>query len=936
MADQASEQLARAERRLGSLLCGRYRLERLLGIGGMAAVYEGVHRAGNRVAVKYLHERLLSDSDALTRFRREAYVANRIGHAGALPVIDDGVAEDGGIFLVMPLLEGESLRSRWERLGSRLPRNEVAALAVRTLDVLSAAHGKGIIHRDIKPENLFLTTEAELFVLDFGIARLLDKTDLLAATSTGQALGTPAFMAPEQARGLTRNIDARTDVWAVGATMFTLLTGRLVHEGETGSEVLAFAATRPARKIGSIQPDLPEAFQSVVDRALLFDREERWGSAIEMRDALRDAYSSIEPGVSIARVELPRGVPSAPVAARPTRGDVHDVSTIAPRQTPPATGGGTVVSRSSAIRLPPSTQSFPSSGAGARQQVLRRRRSIALGAVVALLAASAGLLTVRSLSKAPIDATLRATDGATQADGQLRAPFPEIIRHLAASRRAWLDANTARAREEASAALSLDEHNAAAHLALVVAMPFWPNDETRKHFMEARAGRESFDAVEREYLEALAPAMAVPADFRGAAERLDAMQPRLPDNLVLRIALADMWTRVDELERPLGLLRDLAIPTNAPGIVLARYAGLLALHDDVDEARKIFYRCLDNDPGANVCSEMLAALELNEGRCADADRVLRKQLSVTQGSGTQSSDALLSLAYGLHRLGATGNEVGAVFDKWARTFSGPIAERNAVRGEIRIALMRGQLRDGLKLYDKLGAMLGGVDDDAELFDYTAYRTALEAELGEKVAASRTLARYSNARHGLRRTVEGDDNSIFLLALGAEFGVVSWRDWLAKRDARLTSTHVRDSLLEGKPRLWQDAFAMPATSREAAAEALGQLPRYGRVLPRMDRWFWHDGALGRAFALTEQFDAALPHFERAVASCNALEDLVQYHRVLLDFATALERHGDTSRACSMYGNMVSSWRPESGSVSSQRAADRLGRLCPSRNTSKPKR
>jgi serine/threonine-protein kinase len=193
--------MKRARQRIGATLCQRYRILRLLGVGGMGAVYGGQHRNGHAVAIKVLHERL-SDRPGLERtFRREAQLANAVKHPAIVPVLDDDVAEDGYVFLVMPLLTGETVRARWDRLGRKLPIEEVVSIAHQTLGALTAAHRAKIVHRDIKPENIFLTSEGEVRILDFGIARLLETSELVSATLSGHAVGTPAFMAPEQALG---------------------------------------------------------------------------------------------------------------------------------------------------------------------------------------------------------------------------------------------------------------------------------------------------------------------------------------------------------------------------------------------------------------------------------------------------------------------------------------------------------------------------------------------------------------------------------------------------------------------------------------------------------------------------------------------------------------------------------------------------------------
>ncbi|MGO9835552.1 MAG: protein kinase domain-containing protein [Polyangiaceae bacterium] len=278
----------RAEQRIGTVLRGKYHIDRVLGVGGMAVVYAATHRNKKRFAVKMLHPELSIRDDIRTRFLREGYVANSVEHPGAVAVLDDDVAEDGAAFLVMELLDGVAVEQLCEQQGNRLPARVVLALSHQLLDVLAAAHARSIVHRDIKPANVFLTREGKLKVLDFGIARLRDATSN-HATNTGMLLGTPAFMAPEQALAQSSLIDGLTDVWAVGATMFSLLSGGIVHVGDNPQQLMVQAATQPARSLATVTQASPRVV-ALVDRALAFDKASRWTSAAEMRDAVREAY----------------------------------------------------------------------------------------------------------------------------------------------------------------------------------------------------------------------------------------------------------------------------------------------------------------------------------------------------------------------------------------------------------------------------------------------------------------------------------------------------------------------------------------------------------------------------------------------------------------------------------------------------------------------
>ena len=289
MSDDDALNLARA--RIGMVLRGKYTLESILGVGGMATVYVAKHRNRKVFAVKMLHADLSTRETMRTRFLREGYVANSVEHPGAVAVLDDDVAEDGSAFLVMELLDGAPVDEIWMEHERRVPASIVLSIGNELLDVLASAHERGIIHRDLKPANLLVTCEGELKVLDFGIARLRDERGG-GETATGAMLGTPAFMAPEQALGKTNEIDAQTDLWAVGATLYTLLSGSLVHDGDNAQQLLVAAATKPAPKLSTVAPHVPAEIAAVIDRALAFEKAGRWLNATEMRDALRGASTA--------------------------------------------------------------------------------------------------------------------------------------------------------------------------------------------------------------------------------------------------------------------------------------------------------------------------------------------------------------------------------------------------------------------------------------------------------------------------------------------------------------------------------------------------------------------------------------------------------------------------------------------------------------------
>ncbi|HEU4538559.1 MAG TPA: serine/threonine-protein kinase, partial [Polyangiaceae bacterium] len=346
MGDGLDEMLSAARERVGQEIGGKYRLEALVGVGGTAAVYAATHRNGHRVAVKVSHRKVYASPALWARFLRESYLGNVLEHEGVVRVLDDDVTQDGAAYLVMELLQGASLRAIAAE--SPLEVGYVVAVGDAVLDVLAVAHAKGIVHRDVKPENIFLTGEGALKLLDFGVARQLGPYGP-AVTTTGAILGTPAFMAPEQVLGRGPLLGPATDLWSLGATLFTLISGQHVHEGVTTGEVFVAAATRPARPLASVAPSCPPALCAVVDRALRREIEDRWADANQMRAALGEAFRvafgrALDPKALLGRMaaELlpftssdgrsagPAGV-SDSVALAPTASETFAPSELPPR-----------------------------------------------------------------------------------------------------------------------------------------------------------------------------------------------------------------------------------------------------------------------------------------------------------------------------------------------------------------------------------------------------------------------------------------------------------------------------------------------------------------------------------------------------------------------------------------------------------------------------
>jgi serine/threonine protein kinase len=289
----------RPEERAGTVIAEKYRLDRVLGRGGMGVVLAGEHLWTDRsVAVKILAPELSEDEQVVQRFLHEAKAAARLKHPNVVDVLDMGKDEEGLVYLVLELLEGESLAARLERTTTIDPKSTVE-IAIPILDALAHAHEKGIVHRDIKPDNVFLSVDARgrmvPKLLDFGIAKIRDAGG--KGTKTGTVIGTPSYMSPEQALA-EAPVGPATDVWSMGVVLYEALCGQLPYQAETMTGTLAAILTTDPKRLRERAPELPEGIASVVDRAMARDPIDRYPDARVFSIALYEmaAKDGIEPG----------------------------------------------------------------------------------------------------------------------------------------------------------------------------------------------------------------------------------------------------------------------------------------------------------------------------------------------------------------------------------------------------------------------------------------------------------------------------------------------------------------------------------------------------------------------------------------------------------------------------------------------------------------
>ena len=321
--------------RLQSALADRYRLDREVGAGGMATVYlaEDV-RHDRRVALKVLRPELAAVIGA-ERFLAEIKLTANLQHPHILPLFDSGEA-DGYLFYVMPFIQGETLRDRLNR-EKQLPVADAIRITTEVASALDYAHRHGVIHRDIKPENILLH-DGQALVADFGIALAASKAGGSRMTETGMSLGTPHYMSPEQAMG-EREITARSDVYALGAVLYEMLSAEPPFTGATAQAVVARVVTESPRPLLPQRHTIPRHVEAAVMTALEKLPADRFATAAEFADALRDKSYQSTAAMPAAEAPPPAAAPArARAAGRPP--SCRCSASRSPRRPPPRSGAG--------------------------------------------------------------------------------------------------------------------------------------------------------------------------------------------------------------------------------------------------------------------------------------------------------------------------------------------------------------------------------------------------------------------------------------------------------------------------------------------------------------------------------------------------------------------------------------------------------------------
>ena len=358
-------------------IVNNYRVTALLGEGGMGAVYLAQHPfMGRKAAIKVLRREFAEDLGLVERFMNEARAANAIRHPNIIDIIDVGRMPSGIPYLMMEFLEGESLARRVDRGTLAVP--EAVDIMLQTTAALAAAHGKGIVHRDLKPDNLYLVPDesapggVRVKVLDFGIAKLRGElTGGSVKTQAGSVMGTPPYMSPEQCRGITDEVDHRTDIYATGIILYEMLCGAPPFVSAGWGEIVLAHMTKPPEPPRALNPSVPDWIEAVILKALAKAPGDRFQSALEMRAALR-AMSPV--------ATFPPRVASGPA-----------VAASAAQRTPPSEKPPTTfrVATGQVASIKPTLAESPNAKRGARRSSIVIVAGAAIVAVIAVAALAA-------------------------------------------------------------------------------------------------------------------------------------------------------------------------------------------------------------------------------------------------------------------------------------------------------------------------------------------------------------------------------------------------------------------------------------------------------------------------------------------------------------------------------------------------------------------
>ena len=862
---------------------GRYIIGPLLGQGGMGEV----RRAEDTILVRavalkiLLHDEAWGEgvspsAEAIARLMREARAAAALDHPNAVAIFDVGEEGDHP-YIAMELIDGVTLRALIGDEEQPLDRRIRWSLEVAR--ALAAAHRRGIVHRDVKPENVMVREDGVVKVLDFGIARSAPLVDASGAKSTrapgspilptltekGLSVGTPLYMAPEQLRG--EPVDPRCDQFAWGVVVYELLTGASPWASDGGPlQAVSNILTRKPPSMRAANPAIPAEVDELVRRALSKDASDRFAT-------MDDVVRALEPHAGVA----------------PER---------------------------RAATLPP-------------QRVKRRRTLVlTLALVAATLGAAGGAFRMRETRRArerpEPEAKLESADASVRAGKTSRGSALSVNAQANIEYRAGIqalrDASTRAAIARFQKAVELDPSFAAANLGLLCTA--WAvDDELREVFRAAEASRGSLGEADRALLNAFAPWMLPAPDIKLVESRLSAITARDPTDVDALVALAKVRIIALDFNGSLAPLE--AAQRLEPGRadIFDLRGTVYASLDRVDDAMHEYGLCTDLAPGATSCLRTVIQLQLDAGKCAEAETTARRMIKIEPNGST----AYAFLAYSLFREGQPLESVRLALQGQIERSQ----EKSLTMADVRVtmAVLEGNFDEALKALADWQGVLRDAPEDARHFDVLEQSADLLFEIGRTKEVAALAQDYVKRRGGWTPDPSSVDPTLLADALRYRAGDLSRAAFLRARESWRAREWIRLGLAterEGRSALWFDGYARGVKTVADAKEAVAVMDAFAPFPRATQRNLRMDEALGGTLLRAGRVEEALPLLRRASGSCLAAAYPFDHAHAIADLGDALQKLGDRPGACYAYGELLARWgkaRPPSVTAERVRASAR---------------
>ncbi len=846
------------------MLDGKYNLTQELGTGGMATVWAATNDIGHRFAIKVLNERLSDDFHAERRFLKEAALSNLVKHRSIVQVLDHGISAGGFAYMVMPLIDGETVAARVERHGGTLPLIDVVIIGCAILEALEAAHREHVVHCDIKPANVMVASDGEIYVLDFGIARVARSTSELTMSQGTFPTGTPAYMPPEQADGKKLELDGRTDIWATAAMMFKLITRRPVHHGPTTRQEFVEAASKStAQSIAQVNADLPAAVASVIDKALRRNMADRWATAGEMRQALARAYKdALGCGVPTNFRHEPDFLEKSVTCSTPLDAVVPPVAATTP--------------------LKP------------------KMRPVAIGATVLAIA------TVAVVAAAAV----RSSGSFSFAQSSTEAGVPsDVAAQIENGIQLWMRGSLDLAREQFAAATGPGHRQPNASLLYWAASDIL-DQRVRAHAAAVR--NAVLTGFESKLADALKPLLAREPRYAEVSTALATLHTRFPHERVATLAYATQLLRAGDYDSALTLAATLGPEMGNVRYWLAAQAHKALGH--VDEARPLLRQCLEAAPDATNCLEARARMELDEGQCIEGENA-----ALDYATAYPDQPAAVSLLANAKASMGDLDEARVVMREWSARTKNAYPEQLA-SNEFALGVLEGNFAAASHAADKWAHAVGSSNDALSHGAMMLAKFELDLEQ-QDINAAAADAKAMDLVSDVWPSRDGFDLDLEASRAGYRIGRIPRSQFVAERDEAAART-LASGQLGAKPfESWLRIYPLAVQSKTDAIAALAGEPSQPSLTAEEPRVA---ATLGHLYLLADRADDAIPYLRRATRTCAPMAFPFDYVRSFLWLGEALAKKGQRAEACGAFAVVRKRWGhvPSSRTVAEARRQEAI--------------